>query len=62
VSGFDVGLVGVSGRGDGLMEEAWGCLEGAGEGASVFGVPRADELRAVVGLEAGLGEVQAAEF
>lgn len=59
VSGLDVGLVGVGAGRDGVVSGA-GVLDGPGEGAVVLGVPGADELRAVVGLEAATVELDAA--
>ena len=55
VHGFHVGLPGVSRGRDGLVEQAGDGLDGLGEGAVVAGLDTADELAAIVGLEAAAG-------
>ena len=51
VGGFDVGLPGVSGRGDGGMEQAGHGLNGGGESTVVTSLDAADKLGAIVGLK-----------
>ena len=55
VDGFDVGLPGVGRGRDGLMQQPADGLHGLRKGAVVAGLGAADELAAVVGLEAAAG-------
>jgi len=58
VSGLNIGLVGVGPGRDGVVGGA-GVVDGLGESAVVLGVPRADELRAVVSLDTTVVELDA---
>ena len=55
VNGFDIGLPGVGRGRDGLMEQAGDGLDGLGKGAVGVGLGAADELAAVIGLQAAAG-------
>src|SRR3990172_7526898 len=56
VDGFDVGLPGMCGRGDGVMAHAADGLHGLRKGTGGLGVPSADELTAIVGLNPAVAE------
>lgn len=60
VGAFNVGLVGVSSRGNGMVLEAWDGFNAQGEGTGTFGVPGTDKLRSVIGLESAVFELDAA--
>lgn len=60
VDGFDVGLEAMLSGWDGAMGLPVDALDGAGECGVVFGLPGSDELRPVVALPGGGGEIDSA--
>jgi hypothetical protein len=60
MGGFDVGLVGVGSRGDGVVLEAWDGFYDQGKQTWTASVPGADKLRSVIGLESAVFELNAA--